>query len=146
MKRAASKSNCPINLSLEAVGDTWSLLIVRDIIFAGKQSFREFLKSDERIATNILKARLSELAANDILIKSPHPTDMRRDIYLLTPKGIALVPVLIELAQWSLKYNPAAVPFDGPLFGKDKQQAISNIQKALQDVYQSYVNQDKSTY
>jgi DNA-binding HxlR family transcriptional regulator len=131
MKRTASRSSCPINLSLEAIGDTWSLLIIRDIVFGGKRSFREFLRSDEGIASNILQARLTDLMANGILKKSPHPTDMRRDIYALTPKGIALVPVLIELADWSLQFNPKATPFMGPAYGDNKQQAIKTIQASL---------------
>jgi DNA-binding HxlR family transcriptional regulator len=131
MRRAGNKSSCPINLSLEAVGDTWSLLIIRDIIFAGKRSFREFLGSPEGIASNILKTRLSALVANDILSKYPHPTDMRKDIYSLTPKGIALVPILIELADWSLTFNPSAVAIDGTALHKDKRSAIDAIQKTL---------------
>lgn len=131
MKRASNKSQCPINLSLETLGDSWSLLIIRDIVFAGKRSFREFLVSEEGIATNILQARLSDLVAQNVLQKTAHPTDKRKELYSLTEKGIALVPVLVELSDWSLKFNPSAVPIDLPVAATNKQDAIKAIQASL---------------
>lgn len=119
MKRVADRSTCPINLSLESIGDTWSLLIIRDIVFAGKRTFREFLSSEEAIATNILKARLFDLTAQGIVQREAHLSDKRKQVHTLTEKGIALVPMLIELADWSLRFNPKAVVFDGPAFGDD---------------------------
>jgi DNA-binding HxlR family transcriptional regulator len=107
MKRASNKSHCPVNYALEAVGDTWSLLIVRDIAFWGKRTFREFLKSEESISSNILVARLESLERNGIISKTPHPTDGRKEIYSLTEKGVDLVPILLELSGWSEKYDAA---------------------------------------
>src|SRR5688572_27065585 len=91
------RSNCPVNFGLENFGDKWSLLIVRDIVFWGKKTYGDFLSSDEGIATNILAARLMQMEENGILKKTPHPTDKRRDVYLLTEKGMDLIPLLIEI-------------------------------------------------
>lgn len=105
MKRAPSKSHCPVNYALEAIGDTWSLLIVRDIAFWGKRTFREFLKSEESISSNILVARLENMERKGIISKSPHPTDGRKEVYSLTEKGVDLVPILLEMSGWSEKYD-----------------------------------------
>jgi DNA-binding HxlR family transcriptional regulator len=100
------RSNCPISFSLEVIGDSWSLLIIRDIVFAGKRTFGEFLASDERIARNILSNRLSRLEAMGLIIKKPHPSDGRKDLYELTDAGLDLIPVLLELSAWGAKYEP----------------------------------------
>jgi DNA-binding HxlR family transcriptional regulator len=107
MRRTSPKSHCPVNYALEAIGDPWSLLIVRDIVFHNKQTFREFLRSDEKIATNILQARLSSLLAQGILYKAPHPTDRRKEVYSLTKKGEALIPILTAMVHWSARFDPA---------------------------------------
>jgi DNA-binding HxlR family transcriptional regulator len=97
------RSNCPVNFGLESFGDKWSLLIIRDIVFWGKRKYGDFLDSDERIATNILAARLSQLEQEGILVKSPDPVDKRRDVYSLTEKGLELIPLLVEIISWSGK-------------------------------------------
>lgn len=106
MKKRTLRSNCPINFSLEVLGDTWSLLILRDVIYFGKRTYNEFLASEERIAPNILAARLRQLQDRGILIKKPHPQDKRKEIYGLTDNGLELIPVLIELAAWGSKQVP----------------------------------------
>ena len=95
------RSDCPINFAVETFGDKWSLVILRDIIFWGKHTYGEFLKSDERIATNILANRLEYLEKDGLIEKSPHPGDRRKDYYSVTEKGIGLVPMLIEMIAWS---------------------------------------------
>lgn len=97
------RSNCPVNFGLEAFGDRWSLLIIRDIIFWGKKTYGDFLRSDEQIATNILASRLASLESSGIVLKVPHSTDKRRDVYQLTAKGLDLIPLLIEIISWSGK-------------------------------------------
>jgi DNA-binding HxlR family transcriptional regulator len=106
MKRAENKSHCPVNFALETFGDTWSLLIVRDIAFWGKRTYKEFLDSGEAIATNVLAARLAHLEQKGILSKGPHETDGRKEVYTLTEKGLALIPVLLEMSGWSAQYDP----------------------------------------
>ncbi len=100
---ASLRSNCPVNFGLENFGDKWSLLIIRDIVFWGKKTYGEFLKSDEGIATNILAARLASLEREGILTKAPHPTDKRTEVYSLTDKGLELIPLLVEIVAWSGK-------------------------------------------
>ena len=85
-----------MNFALETFGDSWSLLIARDIAFWGKRTFGEFLKSKEGIATNILSARLARLEKEGILTKTPHATDKRKDIYSLTEKGLDLIPIMLS--------------------------------------------------
>jgi DNA-binding HxlR family transcriptional regulator len=100
------RSDCPINFALETFGDTWSLLIIRDIVYFGKQTYGEFLASEEGIATNILANRLARLEQQGILMKLPHPTDVRKERYVLTEKGLDLIPVLAEIANWSAEHDP----------------------------------------
>jgi DNA-binding HxlR family transcriptional regulator len=95
------RSDCPVNYAVEALGDKWSLVILRDMIFWGKKTYGEFLKSDERIATNILADRLAYLEREGLVSKSPDPHDRRKEIYRVTEKAIALVPMFIEMIAWS---------------------------------------------
>jgi DNA-binding HxlR family transcriptional regulator len=106
MKRATGKSHCPINYGLEIFGDPWSLLIVRDIVYFGKHTFKEFLASDEKIAPSVLSARLTHLEAAGVLVSSPDPTDRRRVTYQLTETGLRLIPILVEIAAWSARTDP----------------------------------------
>ncbi len=97
------RSDCPVNFAVEIFGDKWSLLIIRDIIFWGKKTYGDFLRSDEGIATNILASRLAYLEREGILTKSPDNTDRRKDIYSVTERGLELVPTLVEMIAWSAK-------------------------------------------
>jgi len=106
MKYSTPRSDCPINFTLEIVGDAWSLLILRDIVYFGKKTYNEFLASEEGIARNILADRLVRLQAKGLLAKKPHPGDKRKDIYELTEDGLDLVPILLEMAEWGAKRVP----------------------------------------
>ena len=106
MKRASGKSHCPINFGLETFGDPWSLLIVRDIVYFGKHTFKEFLASEEKIAPSVLSSRLTALEAAGILTNSPDPADRRRVRYDLTERGLRLIPILVEIAGWSARVDP----------------------------------------
>jgi len=83
------------------LGDRWSLLIIRDMMLRGSRTYKEFLECDEGIATNILAARLRKLVAHGIVTAEPDPSDGRKQIYLLTAKGIDLAPVLTEMVLWA---------------------------------------------
>lgn len=98
------RSNCPVSCSLDVWGDKWSLLIVRDLMIAKQCTYGDFLKSDEKIATNILASRLQTLEENGIITKSDHPDSKAKVLYKLTQKGIDLVPVMIEINLWAEKY------------------------------------------
>ena len=106
---SAKKSTGTISPALDIVGDRWCLLILRDLMFTEKRTYSELLLSEEGIATNILAARLLRLEENGIIRKSAHPTDGRKSIYLLTEKGIGLLPVLIELNFWMAEHDPAGI-------------------------------------
>lgn len=99
------RSHCPVNYSLEAIGDRWALLILRDIIFRGKRSYGEFLKSEEGFATNILASRLEHLLEAAILKRDKDDLDGRKDVYSLTEKGLDLIPLIFEMVLWSAKYD-----------------------------------------
>ncbi|BCG95718.1 winged helix-turn-helix transcriptional regulator [Mesorhizobium sp. 131-2-1] len=101
------RSGCPISLSLELLGDRWTLLIIRDLVFAGKRHFREFLQSDEGISSRTLAERLQTLQEEGILTRSDDPTHRLKAIYRLTEAGIHLLPVLATLGAWGSKYRKA---------------------------------------
>src|SRR5215475_1250156 len=98
---ARRRSGCPLNASVEMLGDRWSLLIIRDMMVRGYKTFKEFLSSDERIATNILSDRLQRLESHGIVTAQRDSTDGRKVFYLLTEKGMDLAPVLTEMVLWA---------------------------------------------
>jgi DNA-binding HxlR family transcriptional regulator len=107
-KKAAApkrRSGCPLNASVEMLGDRWSLLVVRDMMIRGFQTYKEFLESDERIATNILADRLRKLEAHGIISAQPDAADGRKVAYLLTSKGVDLAPVLVEMVLWAARHE-----------------------------------------
>ena len=99
------RSHCAVNYGVEIFGDRWSLLIIRDIVFAGKKTYGEFLKSDEGIATNVLASRLAFLEAQGILSRAPSPDDRRKDFFTLTEKGLDLIPLVLDIVLWSAKHD-----------------------------------------
>lgn len=109
------RSNCPISSALDTIGDKWSLLILRDLMFTEKRTYSEFQASEEGIATNILAARLSALEASGLIHKSADPDNGRRNIYRLTEKGIDLLPAVVELNHWMLRWDEEASPCDESL-------------------------------
>jgi DNA-binding HxlR family transcriptional regulator len=104
MKKAKKRSDCPVSCSLDIWGDKWSLLIVRDLMFAKECTYGDFLKSAEGIATNILASRLETLEENKIIEKLSHPDSKAKVLYRLTRKGIDLLPVMLEINLWAEKY------------------------------------------
>ena len=104
------RSGCPVSISLEAFGDRWSLLIIRDLMVRGYRTFKEFQQSGERIATNILADRLKRLRAAGIIATEPDPADGRKLNYRLTEKGIDLAPVLLELLIWGARHEDTGAP------------------------------------
>jgi DNA-binding HxlR family transcriptional regulator len=102
------RSLCPINLSLEVFGDKWTLLVVRDLMFAGRRHFRELLTSEEGIASNILADRLNRLLAEGVITKVDDPTHKQKAIYSLTEKGIDLLPIFVAIGAWGRKYCPVS--------------------------------------
>ncbi|MFZ2508144.1 MAG: helix-turn-helix domain-containing protein [Steroidobacteraceae bacterium] len=109
-RKQAHRSGCPIGITLDMLGDPWTLLIVRDLMFKGGKTFGDFLSSGEGIATNILTDRLCRLESNDIVEKRRDPADARRLIYRLSAKGIDLAPVLVEIVLWAASYEKTGAP------------------------------------
>lgn len=104
MDAIKKRSDCPISCSLDVWGDKWSLLIIRDLIFKKECTYGDFLKSEEKIATNILASRLLTLEENGLIEKLDHPDSKAKVLYKLTQKGIDLLPLMIEINLWAEKY------------------------------------------
>ena len=100
------RSHCPINFSVEIFGDRWTLLVLRDLLLRGCRHFRELLEGGEAIASNILTERLKRLEQHGIITRRTDPDDGRQFIYEPTDKGVALVPVLLEIAHWGATHDP----------------------------------------
>jgi DNA-binding HxlR family transcriptional regulator len=143
-KKQGRRSNCPINFGLETFGDMWSLLIVRDIVYFGKKSYGEFLESDEGIATNILASRLAQLEQTGIVVRRPHETDRRKEVYELTEKGLDLIPILLELANWGAQYDPqTSAPKEWiDLVNADKARMTRLIRNTVQSGGSVFAGQD----
>jgi DNA-binding HxlR family transcriptional regulator len=128
-KKIAFRSDCPISTALDIFGDKWSLLIIRDMMFKGKNTYGDFLKGGESIATNILADRLALLECAGIISKTEHPDSKAKVLYRLTPKGIDLAPTLVEIIAWSEKHHnvhPQAVAFAKEI-KKDKAAVLAGI-------------------
>jgi DNA-binding HxlR family transcriptional regulator len=107
---SSARSGCPISISLEIFGDRWSLLIVRDMMFSGFSTFKEFAAAAEGIATNVLADRLERLEDAGIIHRQRDPDDGRKTIYRLTPKGMDLAPMLVEMVIWAARYENTEAP------------------------------------
>jgi DNA-binding HxlR family transcriptional regulator len=106
MKQPEQRSDCPISSALDLFGDKWSLLVMRDLLFRNKSHYREFLASEEGIATNILADRLARLEAAGLIEKTGDDPRSGKQAYLPTAKGKDLIPLLLQMMLWSVKHNP----------------------------------------
>ena len=124
------KCNCPFTSALNVVGDKWLLIIVKQMLIEGKETFKDFTEADEAIATNILTVKLKFLEEVGIIIKTQRPDNKKTSLYLLTDKGLALTPVLVELAFWSDKHlrdiHPTIVNGEGMDFLRNDKVAFAN--------------------
>ena len=123
------RSGCPLNASVEMLGDRWSLLIIRDMMVRGFQTYKEFMESDEGIASNILADRLRKLEAHGIITTEPDPSDGRKLLYLLTAKGIDLAPVLTEMVLWAARHEKTGNQALVRLMRADKQRLIAEVRQ-----------------
>jgi DNA-binding HxlR family transcriptional regulator len=107
--RAAHRSGCPINLTLEVLGDHWSLIVIRDVMFGNRRRYGELLEgSEEGIASNILAERLRSLVKAGLLSRQPDPSHRQKVIYSLTEASIELVPLLAEMGAWGRRHTPVS--------------------------------------
>lgn len=104
-KKVARRSPCPVACSLDILGDRWTLLIVRDLMF-GRSRFKDFTASPEGVPTNILSERLERLIRHGIVEQVPVPDSPKRLGYRLTEKGQALKPLLKAMRDWGLRWEP----------------------------------------
>jgi len=127
--RAKPRSGCPLNVSVEILGDRWSLLIIRDMMLRGFRSYTQFLDSYERIATNILAHRLKKLKGYGIIATRQDPLDGRKLIYTLTEKGMDLAPVLTEMVLWTAAHEEHQNPELIRQIRKDKQKFLASVRQ-----------------
>jgi DNA-binding HxlR family transcriptional regulator len=107
--RDPKKSGCPINLTLEVLGDRWSLIVIRDIMFGNRRYYGDLLRSsEERIASNILADRLARLVAAGLLSRKDDPSHKQKALYSLTEASIQLVPLLAHMGAWGRRHTPAS--------------------------------------
>ena len=105
--REMNRSGCPINLTLEILGDRWSLIVIRDMMFGNRRHFRELLtNSEEGIASNILADRLKRLLEKGLITREDDPSHKQKGLYSLTEMGISLVPVFAMMGAWGRRYLP----------------------------------------
>lgn len=144
MKKQERRSDCPISFALDTFGDRWSLLIIRDIVYFGKKTYGEFLDSDEGIATNILASRLVQLEEKGILVKMPCDDDKRKEFYALTEKGLDLIPILVEMGNWSAQHDPltGAPPAWIALVNADKENITRLMRQTVQKGGSIFVGPD----
>jgi DNA-binding HxlR family transcriptional regulator len=105
----AHRSGCPINLTLEMLGDRWSLIVIRDLMFGNRRHYRQLLnQSEEGIASNVLADRLKRLLAAGLISRRDDPTHKQKAIYSLTEPAIQLVPLLAHMGAWGRRHTPAS--------------------------------------
>ncbi len=133
MEKDKKRSECPISCSLDLFGDKWSLLIIRDMMFFNKSTYGDFLKSDERIATNILATRLQNLEENKFIEKLNHPESKAKVLYRLTQKAIDLLPIIVEINLWAEKHLDTSTAMKATLkeAKKGKEEFIKTTMRKL---------------
>ncbi len=104
MKPIKKRSLCPVSSALDIIGDKWSLLIVRDLVFEGKNTYGQYLRGEEGIATNILADRLEWLEQAGIIKRFPHPDGRTKSTFKLTAMGADLIPLIVDMVVWSDKH------------------------------------------
>ncbi|WP_460234733.1 winged helix-turn-helix transcriptional regulator [Aurantivibrio plasticivorans] len=136
------RTSCPIACGLDVIGDHWSLLIVRDMLYLGRHEFSEFVSGEEGISTNILSDRLQKLKAQGIIDEVTHPHSKRRKLYFLTPKGRDLIHVLMAIGEWSLIHMPENAKMADKiesLLGGTKEEFVANVLRELDEWEAQYV-------
>jgi DNA-binding HxlR family transcriptional regulator len=133
-RKEKHRSGCPVNISLEAFGDRWSLLIIRDLMVRGYRTFKEFQQSGEGIATNILADRLKKLLTAGIIETGADRADGRKLNYRLTEKGIDLAPVLLELLIWGARHeDTGALCAVIEEMAKNREEVLAEVRRRWRD-------------
>lgn len=128
----ASRSSCPLACALDIIGDHWTVLIIRDLMFLGRHEFKDMLNAEEGISSNILTDRLKRLEEAELITSIPHPQSGRRKLYYLLPKGKDLIHVLVPLARWADQHLDEVVHIPP----EKREPLIKNPQGLIQAVFQ----------
>ena len=133
MKKKIPRSDCPISYALDFLGDKWSLLVIRDLVFEGKRFYKDFLNSKEGIATNVLSDRLKKLENTGLITSKVYEQLKTQKEYSLTEKGKDLIPILIEIILWSAKHEQGLAVSEEFIVSanQNKEQVIQNIKDRL---------------
>lgn len=137
------KSNCPVACALDIIGDHWTLLIIRDLMFLNKHEYKEFLANDEGISSNILSDRLRRLEDAETIAVIAHPDSKLRKLYYLTQRGKALIYILLDIAKWSdqfLSDRFLVAPEMRPLLDKPIQDVVMMVHGNLEKWEQQHLN------
>jgi DNA-binding HxlR family transcriptional regulator len=126
-------SGCPIDFALDLFGDRWTLLVIRDLLFVGKRHFKELMVSPERIASNILTARLKKLEEHGLIARRADPDNRKQVVYTLTDKGRDLTPVLVELVRWGGRHDPNSLVPKGVVtcFTRDNERLLAELRAGM---------------
>jgi DNA-binding HxlR family transcriptional regulator len=156
LKKKTGRSECPINLTLEMLGDTWSLIVIRDVMFGNRRSFGDILRhSEEGIASNILADRLGHLVHVGLLSRSGDPSHSQKAIYSLTETAIQLVPLLAQLGAWGRRHTGASRELSiraqlleegGPRMWKSLMQELRSIHLEASQPRRSVLDELQSAY
>jgi len=125
------RSRCPIAFGLDAIGDHWTMLIVRDMLVMNKHEYKEFMSSDEGISSNILSDRLGKLQEHGLIDSISHPENRRRKLYYLTPPGKDLIHLHVAMASWAYKHYGDAVQFPDSIDPDDKNSSADFIRQTF---------------
>jgi DNA-binding HxlR family transcriptional regulator len=142
-KSHSESSGCPVACSLDIVGDHWTLLIVRDLMFLGLHEYREMLAGSEGISSNILSDRLKKLELNGLIASLIHPQDRKRKFYYLTDMGKGLVYMMVHLIRWSEQYLSEYIdipPEKKQLITNDPNRFIELTLQQINEWEQAHVN------
>ena len=132
-KKTECRSACPIANTLDILGDRWTLLVIRDLMFMGKHEYHEFVKGPEGIATNILSNRLKRLVCTQLVDSRPHPSHKSKKLYYLTQKGKDLLPLTVEMILWGGTHR-AAPDMPKARFNRVKRDPKGLIRKTLKEL------------
>ena len=146
MLKTKFRSICAIATGLDVLGDKWSLIIIRNMLFLKKCTYKEFMDNREKIATRVLADRLKKLAQDGIIEKKKHPTNKKVFIYTLTEKGMSTIPLIVELMKFSIKHYPNQIK--GKSIDKNrisyKLMHSSNEEAFIKDAKKEYLKYKKS--
>ncbi|MDC1202996.1 helix-turn-helix transcriptional regulator [Crocinitomicaceae bacterium] len=135
---AEFRCNCPITSAIDLMGDKWSLVVVKNMLLYNQKTFKDFSEASENIATNILSSRLKRLEQNGFITKTKPLNNKKTNIYLLTEKGLSLIPIIVELAIWGdanihIPLSQEAENGQIAVINNDKESFIKNLKKSYKE-------------